>query len=72
MSTIISLLLQPFLATQLVQQLRYQDLITWLLYGGLAVIFSIKQKLQLDYLASLNMFRSHHFCLRHPKKASIL
>lgn len=72
MSTIISPLLQPFLVAQLVQQLRYQSLITWLLYGGLAVAFSIKRKLQLDYFASPNMFRSHHFCLRHPKKAILL
>lgn len=58
MSTIISLLLQPFLVAQLVQQLSIQDLNTWLLYGGLAVIVSIKQKLQLDLAASSYMLRS--------------
>lgn len=57
MSTIISLLLQPFLVAQLVQQSSIQ-LKTWLLYGGLAVIVHIKQKLQLDLAASSYMLRS--------------
>lgn len=60
MKTTISLLLQPFLVAPLVQQSRYQSLITWLLCGCLAVAFSIKRRVQLDYLASPNMLRSRH------------
>jgi hypothetical protein len=72
MNTTISLLLQPLLVAARVQLARYQSLITWLLCGCLAVAFCIKPNLQLDYLASPNMLRSHRSYLRHPKKASTI